>query len=464
MTKILLVTIDALRYDYSIGRYGRDCMPALSEIAEDGHSYDHAFSTGPGTSTSFPGILGGTLPLDYGYRGLSQQHISLAEVLQQHNIKTIGISGNLATSRVFNYDRGFTHYSDTLNSPIHKRIYEMVKGTNIEPVAKKTLQFKGRLESVFTEEPSVPYKKAEEVSREFKDVVRNEVTKDEDWFGWIHFMDTHNPYSPPKKYIRDKYNGELNLNYVNKLVNEWAKKKPELYSKPDGHFFSDTEIEALKSYYEAEAKYVDSELSKLIGWLDKQNQTEDLFLIVCSDHGEEFFDHGDYAHRPKLYDELIHVPLVIKHFNDRKNESFTENNIVSLVDIPPTVTNIFDVERADNWRGEPLISPEYSRRYAISELSHRSGLGGAVDPNEIIISIRTKKKKYILNNQINKREVYDIHNDKYEYKNLYGSDKIKYEDLVQICEKRLDSITSIESESDLDYKVEDQLENLGYIE
>jgi arylsulfatase A-like enzyme len=81
-------------------------------MIEDGIFFDNVFSTGSGTSSSFPGILASSLPLEHGYRGLNDNHKPIAEHLQEAGIQTIGVSASTHVCSLYNYDRGFRKFRD----------------------------------------------------------------------------------------------------------------------------------------------------------------------------------------------------------------------------------------------------------------------------------------------------------------------------------------------------------------
>jgi len=463
MSKVLLITIDALRYDHSLGDSDAEYMPFLNSLGSEGYVNHNAVSTGSGTSTSFPGILASSLPLDYGYRGLNSGHTTIQEVLKSNGISTIGISGNLATSRVFNYDRGFQYYRDTMGSGLERRVYKFVKDSKFEKAAKRIHRIKRTIQSKNNKNSyPVPYKKADEITNEFKNIINN-MSGETDWFCWLHYMDPHNPYSPPLDKVKQYYDGDFDLYEVNKLVDRWSSERPSLYQGSNDNI-SDTELEALKGYYRAEVSFIDDNLSELVDWLDEQQGLDDVTLLICADHGEEFLDHGHYGHRPKLFDELIHVPFVFKDFsNTSHDEEIEVDGIISLLDLAPTITDLFNVERPNKWKGQSLLDKNYSRDEAISELSHRSGLGGNVDVEEAVISARSMKYKFIRNNQIGDQMAYDLISDPNETRDLYPEDPERFEELEKISKNRIEAIINRSVDESISGDVESRLEELGYI-
>ena len=187
------------------------------------------------------------------------------------------------------------------------------------------------------------------------------------YFAWVHFYDPHSPYAPPQTFA---------------------------------HRFSDP--------YVAAVAFADSQLGRLMTIADQNNT----IVIVTADHGEGFGEHGERGHGLLLYEETLHVPLVIAAPGMRKTRIATP---VSLVDIFPTVADLLHIKRPAAVQGHslmPLIAgatkhdtPVYAEtmyprlRFGWSELT----------------SLRQGARKYI---DSPKPELYDLAADPPEKNNL----------------------------------------------
>ncbi len=119
------------------------------------------------------------------------------------------------------------------------------------------------------------------------------------FFLWVHMFDAHTPYDPPPEF-RDRYPGHP---------------------------------------YVGEIAYADSQLGRLVSWLDNSGRREDTHVIVAADHGESLGEHGEIEHGFFLYEEAIHVPLVIATpFSAYQGVRRAEP--VSLVDVMPTILTL----------------------------------------------------------------------------------------------------------------------------
>jgi len=99
-------------------------------------------------------------------------------------------------------------------------------------------------------------------------------------------------------------------------------------------------------------RQVDASVGRLLDTLEAAGIADETAIVVAGDHGEEFQEHGHLAHYPKLYDELIHVPLIVNVPGEDGGRRVSEH--VGLDAIPPTVADLLDVESPPEWRGESL--------------------------------------------------------------------------------------------------------------
>ncbi len=127
----LLITADTFRYDH----LGLGLCPTIENLQQEAISFENAYSTGSGTSSAFPGILASSYPLDQGYRGLNENHTSVAEQLSAQDSYSVGVSSSSHASLLFNYDRGFDEFHEdvsyredaVISPPTSEVIYHRLK-------------------------------------------------------------------------------------------------------------------------------------------------------------------------------------------------------------------------------------------------------------------------------------------------------------------------------------------------
>jgi len=132
------------------------------------------------------------------------------------------------------------------------------------------------------------------------------------WFLWVHFWDPHHPYR----------------------------------SRSKGKHFGRRPIDR----YDSEIRAVDAELERLLRYLDaRPGRREATAIVVTADHGEEFLDHGGRAHKHRLYEELIHVPMLLAAPGVRPGRT---RSAAGLLDVAPTVLDLLGVPVAKGTRLE----------------------------------------------------------------------------------------------------------------
>ncbi len=143
-------------------------------------------------------------------------------------------------------------------------------------------------------------------------------------------------------------------------------------------------------------------------------------ILLTSDHGEEFKDHGDFSHKAKLYDELIHVPLIISGPNIPSDKKI--NHPVSLMDLVPTIVDHLGFEVPSDFQGKSLL-PAITKDKPISEgiISEMYKKKKAVLRKKIgesMFSYRTNRWKFIVDEEDNRTELYDLSKDPKEKNNI----------------------------------------------
>ncbi len=354
MTKnVLLLTIDSLRADH-LRAYGydRSHTPNIDDLLSNGVKFESAFATGPGTTPSFPAMLTGTLPLSYGGLGpLTDDRPRVAEQLGDAGLRTGGFQCNPFLSEHFNYDRGFDEFEDyqnplmgiatkifprgiELNNPKLAAIDDRLHLTD---AIKKTYQ-------LVAGKPR-PYVSAEVVT---DDVLSFLDSTDEPFFCWGQFMDVHHPCHPPEPYRR-----EFDVEDVSQSdVSEWYS---DLLGDPEA--LTDEEIDKMLRLYDAAIAYVDDQVGRIVEHLRESGRFEDTLVVLTSDHGELFGEHGQYGKPERMYDELLHVPLVVVNGSDHFDDA--ADDLVSLLDVPPLVHDALGADVPDAYEGRrPGVDPE----------------------------------------------------------------------------------------------------------
>ncbi|MBN8549611.1 MAG: sulfatase [Deltaproteobacteria bacterium] len=286
---VLVILLDTLRADH-LGMYGyeRDTSPFLDSFAAQNVKFNFAVTAAPWTPPSVASIFTGKYPVSHGFfppnsretaksdhSVLSTAHQTLAEIFQAHGYVTAAVSPNPWITKEFNFDQGFQDF-----------VYL----------------------------PRAPAQKINDAAQELLGKFRSQ---DKPFFLYLHYLDPHDPYSPPDPY-RSLYSGKL--------------------SKGD---YSEEMLQKI-GLYDGEIRYLDDALKNLFADLQKDGLLEDLVVVIVGDHGEQFNEHGFLTHGNTVFNVETHVPLIVK-FGRNSPQSIIDHP-VSTIDIFPTLLKAADID------------------------------------------------------------------------------------------------------------------------
>jgi arylsulfatase A-like enzyme len=203
--------------------------------------------------------------------------------------------------------------------------------------------------------------------------------------------------------------------------------------------------------------------------MKKWGNHENTLYILTADHGELLGEHGQFSHPPRLYNELLHVPLIVHHPN--VNNSHRRDDLVSLIDIPTTIAKAFNAKIPDTYKGQSLLptirGESCGHDMIFAEVCHELGEGmstGTYRSDKSIVMCRSSKGVYVRDLQRNS-ESFDV------VANGKNSDSEVLTEVRQSLQKAVDDhISSIESnnqnmnEVDISAKTAERLRDLGYAE
>jgi arylsulfatase A-like enzyme len=174
--------------------------------------------------------------------------------------------------------------------------------------------------------------------------------KDKPFFLYVHTIDPHVPYIPPRKYSdlydAESYNGVVQPSGTAKLLERIKTGATRLSARDKFR---------LEALYDGEITYHDDQLVRLHDALAEAGLLDDTLLVVTSDHGEEFFDHGSVGHGHSVYEELLHVPLLMRLPGAKSGEGARTGVEVGLIDVLPTACEILGVACPRGIEGRSLV-------------------------------------------------------------------------------------------------------------
>lgn len=352
---VLLVTLDTLRADHlsSFG-YSRPTTPNIDRLAREGVLFENAFATASWTLPSHASIMTGRYPYEHRAGGgpLNSQYPTLAEELHSRGYATAGLVANLdyCTAKT-GLSRGFSTYEDNFGT-----VTDMVSETFYGRMLLDRLPLLG-----YYDHPG--RKPAAEVNREF--FLWLDANRGVRFFAFLNYFDVHDPYIAPSPYQTKFANQPNRGDLVNSLL------FPRDFT--GGKQLTEQQVQAEINGYDGSLAYLDNELGSLFDRLKVMGLQDNTLIIVTSDHGESFGNHGLYGHGNSLYADLIHVPLIIR-YPRKVPAGLRVSEAVSLRAIPASVIDLLGLDSQSPFPGTPL-SVHWSGK--LSSTSERTSLAFA---------------------------------------------------------------------------------------
>jgi len=176
-------------------------------------------------------------------------------------------------------------------------------------------------------------------ARKVKRTLAQFADKKDPFFGVVHFAGTHYPYVSPSDY------------------HQWT---------PIAKAFEPKQVQKLINKYDNSILYNDAAVEQVVTELDKLNLRDNTIIIVTADHGEAMYEHQQFFHGKVFWQEGIHVPLYID-IPDRLKSTFSQNELdslisnadkfVSIVDLFPTILDIYNIPAGKKLDGHSLLKP-----------------------------------------------------------------------------------------------------------
>lgn len=455
--KALLLTIDAWRASHASFLPGaeRACTPNLAALAEEGAVFPRAFSHAPATPYAFPALLSSTYPLDHGgYERIDESRTLVSEALADAGWRCVGVHSNPWLGAKYGYDRGYDEYRDVgeFDLPGLERGRELlVDRYGLDhPVYRAAQSVYRRVQPVLR---AAGGEGADEVR-----VARGALTGGPETFVWTHLLTPHAPYAPPERHREAVGVGDVD---ATELVTR-AQRDPEGLSAD--------ERAAVEDLYAASVRHADEQAGEILERAD-----EDTLVVVAADHGEALFEHETVGHPPRLYDELVHVPLLIRPPGGASSGGFSRQDesspavveeVVRHVDVAPTILDYADVPAPSSYRGRSLRSAvegeEITSELAVLEVASTDDRPGQLDPDALRVGVRAASRKLV--HADGGLQGYDLCGDPGERDPLEGPTGEGWSRLRRALRERRDEISLVGSDASFDAETEERLRDLGYLE
>jgi arylsulfatase A-like enzyme len=342
-TNVLFIILDTVR-SANLGLYGyqRPTTPRLERFATRGVVFDQAISPSSWTLPSHASMFTGREPraLSAGWlTPLDGAVPTIAEVLRGRGYATAGFVANLQYGTYeTGLDRGFIRYSDY---PISLGQIFMHSGLGVFLAARRALR------TLVGTDEVLGRRNADRINADFFGWLDG--VEGRPFFAFLNYYDAHDPYLPPDEFFR-KLTGRERPGRLSPLRRLTVRERREGVRPADLRLEIDS--------YDAAIAYLDDRIGRLLDDLERRGILDNTVVVIASDHGEEFGEHGVYYHGHSLYLPSLHVPLIVAYPGGPAGLRVSEP--VSLTDIAPTIAQLAGIEETTGLGGRSL-APQWAR-------------------------------------------------------------------------------------------------------
>ena len=433
---VVLIGVDTLRADH-LGLYGakRPTSPALDQIAERARVFEHAYATAAWTLPSFASLLTGLDPAEHGAgivlgqqadREWDPERIgnkertkilpsgtTLSERLSAGGFKTFGVVQTPNLDPVYGFDRGFDIYEN----------YRFERRRRADAA----------------------------VAIAFELIDRHQ---DQPFFLFLHLIDPHLDYDAPTRFAGQFTNDidaglELPVSVDN--VNQLREESPEQLS---------VKTKFVEAAYDEEIAYTDRQIARFLDGLNERGLEDETLVILTSDHGEEFFEHGGFEHGHSMHQELLRVPFMVWGPGVTPGR---ESAPISIADAAPTILEAVGLEVPDAGFGQslwPMIDKSEP-----GDMDRLIVAAGTLYGPELRMAMRWPYK-LIQNPKTGKLALFNLEKDPGEKNDLIETHRQLAQRLAAELDHRMISISSGPQREgvELDDEMIKNLRELGYVE
>jgi arylsulfatase A-like enzyme len=415
---ILIYLVDCLRPDHlPFHGYPRNTAPHMAEFVKDSVLFSQAYAQSSWTRPSVGVLFTGLYPFQHLAidlkSGLAREHRTLAEILQDAGFHTLGISSNAGIKQFFNFDQGFSYFK--YHSNLEGGTADRLNTYAFAELQKKQTPF----------------------------------------FLYVHTMEPHRPYQLKEEFAPVFTEDELAEN--SRVVEVENLGRINLYR--------------LIAMYDATIAQNDKSFGDLMAELKRLGLYDETLIVLMSDHGEQFYEHGGFAHGQNLYQETVKHLFAVK-LPGQMNAGAVIPEIVQEIDILPTLLDLAGIPVPSYCPGSSLgrllLSPPSSGPPLHSEIFLETG----VDLNHKAIITGRWKIIHVGKNwsdDLREYELFDLEEDPGEQVNLIGRNPVAAEYLKKrlsgwaLAQKKLVDIGKEGVEKTLTEKEIRELKALGYI-
>lgn len=427
---IVLVVLDTVRAQ-SLSLYGheRPTTPFLERLAASSTVFERAYAPSCWTVPSHATLFTGLEPAQHRVGG-EQASLdavgtpTLAERLGEAGYATVGVSANPWVGPAFGFDRGFKRFHSGwkfMQSGVDVASQSITQGG--QPVGEKLrMAVRGGPVTALATAPNYALARWRRSGRftPFRMVRRllqmhTEESRDHPVFGFLNLLDAHLPYIAPRS-----------TRAAIGVPGGWQKVPQRAWPYVGGiQPMSDQDFEVLRRLYDAEIRYLDRALEKLVEQLDRSARPT--LLVITSDHGENIGEHGLMDHQFSLHDTLIRVPLLVRNPGGAE-AGLRRDDLVGLADVHGTILAGAGLEHSAALPGpsggarRPHVTSDYLRpQPPVSRLRSNFPDGEFTRCDRSLRALMRDDGRKLIWSSDGSHEEYDLRSDPGEQRSLYDA-------------------------------------------
>ena len=387
---------------------------------------------------------------------LGEEFRTLPEILRggwagYHNVAVVANFAYL--SPAFGFARGFERYDSRAAVPFLAEappFYLRARVRNYMTRFAKPVAFEQQIQP------------AEKINREAFGALDALQSQRRPFFLFVNYMDAHWPYLPPPPYD-SLYPGK-----VERFTNVKYSQMEEEVLRGERNV-TESERRHLISQYDGAIQYLDQQVGRLISELKRRDLYDNTLLIITSDHGEAFGERHLLQHGLSVYQDEVHVPLLIKLPRERNRMPAVTviDTPVSSVDLLPTILETLGLPAPKETEGLSLLSlmPDNRRRIFAESFPARGRLVDLQPKLNRIARAVVSGSTKLIGSTAGQRELYDLSRDPNETENIYtASDAAVRELEASLAQWTKAAVAKARPPAKLAPGTVDRLKSLGYVQ
>lgn len=421
LPNVLIIVLDAARAS-NVGAYGypRETTPYIDQLAAEALVFRQAFSECPNTSCSIPNLISGIPFVDTGPPGawhrLSDEMTTLAEYLGGLGYRSFAFSSNPNNAIARNTSQGFDEF------------FEM-------------WAWEGRGRHPERRDPHRLSRLANETMRD--------VDATEPVFMLLHYVPPHEPYAPRPEFDifgDPEYEGPVypGVTFRDVRSGQWT--------------LSPADVEEMVALYDGNLRMADDAVREVFDALKADQRWDNSIVLITADHGEAFFEHGVQGHNSTLYDEMLHIPFILRLPTGTTTDHVDTSRLVILSDVVPTVLGQVGIKANPEVGGVDLLGAD-GQSAGSRVILHRRG-------GQRQFAARTLRWKALFSQNGRDSMLFDLESDPEETLNLVETRPLLHHGFAALLTKhRLAAESGRFESAGVELPEEDlrELRSLGYI-